>query len=166
MISDLVPVLLAALLAVVPRVPQPQRGRMERHHDAIVTAASEASARYDVPPALLLTLGFLEAHLGADGRGWGAPINRRHRMVDGTPATAASAIAMGFRVCGTWTRAVHLFRCGRCVCRVHLIGYQPAYAIAIAERAMRRAGVPLPDAWRSPQRTALASRHREAGPRR
>lgn len=138
----------AALLAVLPTIPQPQRGRIAERRDAIVRAADEAHERYGVPPSVLLVVGMLETHVGTDdgeGGGWGAPISPRRRHVAGGPEHAARALATSYRVCGSWRGAIGRFRSG--LCRP----WQEAHRRYV-ERAMRwierthtHAGVPLPE---------------------
>ena len=141
-------ILLSALLSLTPRVPQPQRGRIDRQFDKIaedVTAASEASG---VPPSILLTVGFLESHLGVDageGGNYGAPVDHLHRHTAGTALHAARALARSYEICGTWFRAITRFRSGLCVFPRHLVGYEAPYAVRMIERIHALAGVPLPE---------------------
>jgi hypothetical protein len=105
--------LLTALLATFTHMPA--RHCIERRFDEITTAAGDASDRFGVPPALLLSVGFHETWLGCHGeRDWGAPVDRRHRHTAGTPADAAASLAIGLRVCGTWNGAITRFRSGLC----------------------------------------------------
>lgn len=137
---QLVHILLTTLLATFPRVPQPQRGRIDERRESIVAAAAAASAAHGVPPEILLVVGFLETHLGTDsgeGGNWGAPISRSRRHTAGTPDHAASALAAGYRVCGTWFGAVSRFRCGLCRCpKLH--GYAAAAVMRRAEQIRAR----------------------------
>lgn len=143
--------LLAALFASVPRVPQPQRGRLAARHDAIVAAAVDAYAAHGVAPAVLLVTAFLETHIGTDdneGNGWGAPASVRARHVAGTSDHAARALARSFAVCGSWTGAVGRFRSG--LCRPWQAAHR-AYvrtAMGLVVRVHGGAGVPLPAALR------------------
>ena len=146
--TDLAAHLLTALLAVLP--PIPMRGRVEARREMIVAVAAAGQETYGVPPALVLAVGFLESRWGTDARSggsWGTPIDMQHRNVAGPPAGAARALASSFRVCGSWFGAVSRFRCGRCRCP-RLVGYEPGYALGLAERTMARAGEPLPTGWR------------------
>jgi hypothetical protein len=140
--------LLAALLAILPRVPQPQRGRIERQHDRIVEMATASAEAYEVPVGILLVTAFLETHLGVDngeGGGWGAPINRAHRHTAGTSDHAARALARSHEVCHDWFHAITRFRSGQCVFRRRLIGYEPDYAARLVTRMYEQAGLPAPD---------------------
>jgi hypothetical protein len=93
----------------------PARHCIEHRFEEISTAASDASERYGVPPALLLSVGFHETWLGCHGeRDWGAPVDRRHRHTAGTPSNAAASLAVGLRVCGSWRGAITRFRSGLC----------------------------------------------------
>ncbi len=148
--AELTALILTTLLSIIPRVPQPQRGRLEARHDRIVAEATAAAAHHNVPVALLFSTAMMETHIGTDvgeGDGWGAPISRFRRHTAGTADNAASALAFGFRDCHTWLGATHHYRCGLCRC-MHLLGYQAPQAIRLAEHTMQRANVPLPDHWR------------------
>lgn len=138
--------LLTTLLALY-RPPIDIRHRLESHHDRIVEQATAAAERHAVPVGVLLAVGFLETHLGQDageGGGWGAPIDRYHRHIAGTPDTAASALAWGFRRCRSWLGAVSHYRCGLCACR-RLVGYDAPTAIRIVVRLHDQSGMPLPE---------------------
>lgn len=150
---DLVTALMVALLASVPRVPQPQRDRIAHTRADLALVAADAVDETDAPPAVLLVVGFLESHWGVDageGGAWGAPVDRFHRHTAGTVAHAARALARSFEVCRTWVGAVARFRSGLCA------PWQPAHrayvrqAAALVERVSVRAGVPLPENWRAP----------------
>jgi hypothetical protein len=135
--------LLAALLSSYPHIKY--RTRIERRFDAIATAALDASETHGVPPALVVSVGFLESQFGADprsGGSWGAPRDRRHRHVAGGPNEQASALALGYRACGSWDRALHFFRCGLCRCP-RVVGYTPDAAMRLAERIYARAGIAM-----------------------
>ena len=126
---------LSALLTLLP-VPAARRRCIVSHRGAIGRDADAVSARYGVPVSVLLAVGYLESHLGCAPRSggcWGAPISPRRRGTAGGPAHAAAALAWGYRRCTTTLGAVSHFRCGRCVCP-HLVGYQPAAAVRLAER--------------------------------
>jgi hypothetical protein len=153
--------LFAALLAILPGVPQPMHGCIHRQHASIVEQIARASDRHGVPPAVLLVVGLLESHYGcAPGSGgcWGAPVDRAHRLTAGTPDHAAIALAHSFEVCGSWVGAVARFRCGLCRCPARVVhGYTPEYAARLIERMHRRAGLPPPAGLR---RSILAQRPR------
>lgn len=111
--GSMIRLLLTALLATFSHMPA--RHCIERRFDEITAAADDASERFGVPPALLLSVGFHETWLGCHGeRDWGAPVDRRHRHTAGTPADAAASLAVGLRVCGTWNGAITRFRSGLC----------------------------------------------------
>lgn len=140
--------LLTTLLGMFPH--SPQRECMERRTHEIAAMADAGFTNHAVPPAVLLTIGYLETHLGCDageGGGWGAPISRFHRHTAGTSDHAARALARSFAVCGTWRSAISRFRYGLCH-PIHTAGYAPDGAMRIAERISARAGVPLPERWR------------------
>jgi hypothetical protein len=114
---EMVSALLAALLAVLPPIPHPQRERIQLQREKIVSMATASSARYRVPPSVLLVVGFMETHLGTDdgeGGGWGAPIDAQHPHKAGTSDHAARILARGRRECGSWQGALSWFRSGRC----------------------------------------------------
>ncbi len=146
MLRALVGALLAALVAVVPPIPHPQRERIELQREMIVSMATASSARYRVPPSVLLVVAFMETHLGTDdgeGGGWGAPIDARHPDKAGTSDHAARILARGRKVCGSWQGAVSWFRSGRC--------RPPPFAeryvrrgMQLIERMHSRANVPVP----------------------
>lgn len=142
--------LLTALFASIPRVSQPQRGRIEQRHDAIVAMATDSAERFNVPVVLLMVTGFLETHLGTDDGehgNWGSPIDRRHRHTAGTSDSAARDLAHSFQICGNWLAAVRRYRTGLCF-RDASVGYTAAYSIRLAERVYHRAGIDLPEHWR------------------
>jgi hypothetical protein len=144
----MIEVLFAALLALMPRVPQPMRGCIARRQGRIVAQIAQARETYGVPPAVMLVIGLLESHYGCAPRSggcWGAPIDRAHRSTAGTSNQAALALANGFRACGTWRGAIARFRCGLCRCPMRSgRGYTPRYAVGLVERVHLRAGVPPP----------------------
>lgn len=142
--------LLAALLSIIPRVPQPQRGRIAVRHDAIVAMATASSEAYGVPAGVLLVTAFLETHLGVDngeGNGWGAPRDVRHRHIAGTSDSSARILTHSFTRCGSWPAAITRYRSGQCVFHRLLVGYEPDYAVRLIERTYAAAGVPLPDGF-------------------
>ena len=117
LLREVVGVLLAALIAVLPPIPHPQRERIQLRRERIVSMATASSARYHVPPSVLLVVAFMETHLGTDdgeGGGWGAPIDAQHPHKAGTSDHAARILARGRRVCGSWQGAVSWFRSGKC----------------------------------------------------
>ncbi len=139
--------LFAALLAILPRVPEPMRGCIEQRRHDIVQQIHFAALAQGVPPAVLLVVGMLESHYGCAARSggcWGAPIDPTHRLTAGTPHHAAVALSTSFRVCRTWQGAISRFRCGLCACRPHPErGYTAEYAARLVERVHQRAGWPL-----------------------
>ena len=159
--------LFAALLALLPHVPQPMRGCMQRRHGHISEQIARASAVHGVPPAVLMVVGLLESHFGcAPGSGgcWGAPVDRRHRSTAGTPNQAAIALATSFRVCRNWRGAIARFRCGLCQCPMRSgRGYTPGYAVRLVERVHQRAGLPLPDGLGPASATARGRGGRRLG---
>lgn len=141
-------ILFVALLAILPRVPEPMRGCIERRRADIVHQIQNAALAEGVPPAVLLVVGLLESHYGcAEGSGgcWGAPRDRAHRLTAGTPRQAAASLSTSFRVCRSWQGAISRFRCGLCQCPARAgRGYSPEYAARLVERVHVRAGWPLP----------------------
>ncbi len=147
----LVGALLSAMIAVLPPIPQPQRDRIQLQKDAIVAMATASSARYGVPPSVLLVVGFMETHLGTDdgeGGGWGAPIDAQHPNKAGTSDDAAKILGRGRKRCGSWQGAVSRFRSGQCVA--------PTFAKSYVRSAMRliqhmhdRVDVPVPEHLRA-----------------
>ena len=125
----------------------PRAECIKRRLPEITTRLEAAETTYGVPRGLLLAVGFLESHLGcAPGSGgcWGAPVSRNARGTAGTSDHAARALARSREVCGTWLGAVSRFRCGLCRCP-RLVGYEPGYAVELAERTYARAGLAGPD---------------------
>lgn len=157
--------LFAALMALLPHVPQPMHGCMAQRHGHIIAQVAQAAATHGVPPAVLMVVGLLESHYGcAPGSGgcWGAPLDRRHRLTAGTPNQAAVALATSFRVCGTWRGALSRFRCGLCRCPERLIrGYTPGFAARLVERVHERAGLALPEGLGPAERGTLLARRRQ-----
>lgn len=147
LLREIVGALLAALIAIVPPIPQPQRERIQLQKEKIVSMATASSARYRVPPSVLLAVGFMETHLGTDdgeGGGWGAPIDARHPHKAGTSDTAARILARGRRECGSWQGALSWFRSGQCS--------PPPFAqryvhngMRLIERMHRRIALPAPE---------------------
>ena len=116
---------LVALLAAYPHLAH--RACVEARAPQIAADADDAAARYSVPVATLLAVAVLESHLGCAPRSggcWGAPVSRTRRQTAGRADHAASALALGFRRCGSWPGAVSHFRWGRCARGGHA-GYGP-----------------------------------------
>jgi hypothetical protein len=147
LLREIVGALLSALIAVLPPIPHPQRERIQLRREAIVTMAAASSARFGVPPSVLLVVGFMETHLGTDdgeGGGWGAPIDAKHPHKAGTSDHAARILARGRKVCGSWQGAMSWFRSGQCS--------PPEYAekyvrdgVRLVERVHRRTALHLPE---------------------
>lgn len=132
--------LVALLLAV--RVPVAERRCIVARREAIAASATAAAAAHGVPVALLLSVAYLESHLGCSahsGGCWGAPISRTRRGVAGGADRAASALALGYRRCGgTDEGAVSSFRWGLCRVPAGAHGYGPADVLAFAARVAAR----------------------------
>ena len=132
---------LAALLLAVP-VPARERTCILARRETIAASADAAAAAHGIPVALLLSVAYLESHLGcARGSGgcWGAPISRTRRGVAGGADRAASALALGYRRCGqTDEGAVSSFRWGLCRPPRGAHGYGPADVLAFAARVAAR----------------------------
>lgn len=112
----MIELLLAALLALFPHTPA--YGRILQQRDHIISEATIAAQTYNVPPSVLLSVGFHETHLGTDygeGGNWGAPIDARHRHTAGTAHSAARILARGYEYCHhSWRGAIGFFRSGIC----------------------------------------------------
>ena len=107
---------LAALLAMLP-ASRPYRVCLDARTPRVVADADRASREHGVPVRLLLAVGYRESHLGCAPRSggcWGAPASRTRRGSPGRASHAASALALGYRRCGTWAGAVLHFRAGVC----------------------------------------------------
>jgi hypothetical protein len=104
--------LVVSLLAIYPHTPA--RMCMERRQVEIGQQATDAAAATGVPIELLAAVGFHESHVGCDEADWGAPVDRFHRHIAGTPLHAARALARSYEVCGDWRGAVTRFRSGLC----------------------------------------------------
>lgn len=129
----------AALLLVYPHMGY--RACVVARQESIAAAAESAATTYHVSVVLLLAVGFLETHLGCDprsGGNWGAPSDRAHRHRAGTPATAASALALGYRHCRSDVSAISFFRWGTCRVPVDHTGYGPPDVLILAERVVER----------------------------
>ncbi len=140
--------LLFALLAVCPHCPREAAIRRAAEH--IAETADDAEESYGVPAGILVTIAFLETHIGTDageGGGWGAPTDARHRNVAGTAFNSAHILATGFATCHTWFRAITYYRSGHCVFG-HLVGYEAPYAVGLIERIYDRAGIDRPERLR------------------
>lgn len=100
--------LVAALLALYPRLAP-----WVEAHPEIPRAVLAAADEHDVPASLLLAVCYTESRLGADPRTqltcgvYRAP---RARQAE----AAAHAIARWRARCGSWRRALRMFRGGRC----------------------------------------------------
>ena len=132
---------LAALLLAV-RVPAVERACIVARRDTIAASATAAAEAHGVPVALLLSVAYLESHLGCSahsGGCWGAPISRARRGVAGGADRAASALALGYRRCGnTDEGAVSSFRWGLCRVPPGAHGYGPADVLRLAARVAAR----------------------------
>lgn len=142
--------LFMALFSMFPT--SPARSCLERRQTEVVQLATDAAERNNIPPSVLLVVGFSETHLGCDAGeagGWGAPVDRHHRHTAGTPNTAAHILARSFEVCHTWEGAVSRFRSG--MCRLPREDYRIPYVVRtlrIIELLHTRTGQPLPPAFR------------------
>lgn len=132
--------LVALLLAV--RVPAAERACIVARRDTIAASATAAAEAHSIPVALLLSVAYLESHLGCSARSggcWGAPISRARRGVAGGADRAASALALGYRRCGqTDEGAVSSFRWGLCRPPRGAHGYGPADVLRLAARVAAR----------------------------
>ena len=130
-------ILLISLLALFPHAPA--RRCIESNATQIAAEADAASEAHHVPPEILVAVAFEESWLACHPgeHSWGAPVSRTHRHVAGGAFHAASALALGFRRCGTWSRAVHHFRNGRCA-GGKLVGYTAEGAMRLAARIRNR----------------------------
>jgi len=138
--------LLTALLHMFPFMSGNNRACIVRNFDAIAQVAEDAESENGVPAAVILSVGFLETHLGCDineGGNWGAPISPTRRHVAGTPRQAVVALQHGFERCHSWVGAISRFRSGRCQIPVSMSRY-PRTAVRIMTRISRDAGVALP----------------------
>ena len=116
---------IVALLAAYPHLAH--RPCVVARASQIAADADSAAARYAVPVGVLLAVAVLESHLGCAPRSggcWGAPVSRTRRQTAGRADHAASALALGFRRCGSWPGAVSHFRFGVCARGAHA-GYGP-----------------------------------------
>lgn len=151
--------LLAAILTLFPYMSGNNRACIERNATSIVNVVESAQRENGVPPAVLLTVGFMETHLGCDvgeGGNWGAPISPQRRHVAGTPRQAAVALQHGFERCGSWLGAIARFRSGRCVIPPTMTRY-PRTATWLMTRISTIAQAPIPASFQ-PVRRATASR--------
>jgi hypothetical protein len=123
-------------------VPAAERACILARRETIAASADAAAEAHHIPVALLLSVAYLESHLGCSrgsGGGWGAPISRARRGVAGGPASAASALALGYRRCGgTPEGAVASFRWGLCRVPPGARGYGPATVMRFAARVAAR----------------------------
>jgi hypothetical protein len=134
------------LLLLLYRPPVDIRHLLEARVDRIIEQAEAAAVAHDVPPSILLTVAFLETHLGADpgeAGGWGSPVDRFHRHTAGTADSAARDLATSYRVCGGWLAALRRYRTGLCY-REPAVGYTARTAARIIRRVHARAGIAPP----------------------
>lgn len=137
---DIAAGLLASLLSLYHHGVRIERIR--NHQSWVVSHLVEAiDAHPEVPPALLMSVGFLETGLGFDsGEGgcWGSPIDRRHRHTTGGPIAAARDLAHSYVICGgDWMPALHRYRVG--LCNGHeRIGYTADQAMRLRWRIEER----------------------------
>ena len=130
---------IVALLAAYPHLAH--RACVEARAPQIAADADAAAARHGVPVETLLAVAVLESHLGCAPRSggcWGAPVSRTRRQTAGRADHAASALALGYRRCGSWPGAVSHFRSGRCI-HGHLTGYTPDRVFALMDRVAAHA---------------------------
>lgn len=151
--------LFLALFQIFPHATQSVC--MHNRQQEIVHAAAQVEREFGVPPAVILSVGFLESHLGCDrasGGCWGAPISPTRRTTAGTHMHAGRALATSYRVCtvngqGSWLRAISRFRCGRCGgCPDPRNPYTAAYTIRVVERLHEATNLPAPANLRSSNR--------------
>lgn len=138
--------LLAALLHLFPHMSGNNRVCIQKHFDSIAQVAEAAERDNGVPAAIMLSVGFLETHLGCsagEGGNWGAPISRTQRHVAGTPRQAAVALQHSYERCGSWVGAISRFRSGRCTIPSSMASY-PRTALRIMNRISRDTGTPVP----------------------
>jgi hypothetical protein len=92
----------------------------------IASVVEESQRRYpELPPEILISVGFLETHLGCDigeGGNWGAPISRYRRHTAGRPIQAAGALMSSYEYCTShgytgWGPAIRRFHTGLCAHR-------------------------------------------------
>ena len=128
--------LVAAILALFPYLTtRALRASIVEHQAEIADLGDAAATARGVPPAILITVAFLETHWGYDPGeygGWGAPASRFTRHVAGTPDDAAGALHASYVVCGTWLGAISRFRSGLCVQPANYPGYTATYALRLA----------------------------------
>lgn len=151
--------LLSALLALFPYMSGGNRVCIVRNFNSIAQVADAAERENGVPAAVMLSVGFLETHLGCDvgeGGNWGAPISPTRRHVAGAPRQAAVALQHGFQRCGSWLGAISRFRSGQCVIPQTMARY-PRMAMSLMTRISTNAGVPIPPHLYPPRRV-LANR--------
>ncbi len=110
---------LSLAMAILIRFPHgPAHHCLVERQQEIATIIDNSIAAFpQINPAVLVSVGFLETHLGCDrgeGGGWGAPVNRHHRHTAGTPQQAALILWRSFEACGSWDGAARRFRTGSC----------------------------------------------------
>ena len=129
---------ITALLLAYPSAAH--RVCIQHQRQQIAADAEEAAHRHGIPVAMLMSVAFLESHLGCNPRSggcWGAPIDRDHRHTAGRAEQTASALALGVRRCGTDERAINHFRWGTCRRTRRAHGYGPESVFRVAERVAR-----------------------------
>lgn len=112
-------IVLAAILAIFPRMSHNNRACIEENRDRIIAQLQEirslTPANQTPPPTeIVAAIGFLESHLGCDSPNWGVPLLDANRVSRGTHAHAIQSLASSFDKCGTWRRAVWRFHTGLC----------------------------------------------------
>lgn len=141
-----------ALMALFPRTPA--RACLTARQTQIEAQADDAMRARNVPPGVLIAVGFMESHLGCDrasGGCWGAPISPTRRHTAGSPDHAARALETSFRRCGNWRGAISRFRCGLCRCPPRFDGYVNT-TVGIVRRLYMRADQTVPDMLEPPPR--------------
>lgn len=139
--------LLAALLQIFPYMSGNNRACIQRNFESIARVAEYAERNHHVPAAIMLSVGFLETHLGCDigeGGNWGAPISASRRHVAGTPEQAAIVLERSYQVCHTWVGAISRFRSGLCRIPEHMNHY-PMNALSIMTRISTISGTSIPN---------------------
>jgi len=138
---------LAALLHLFPHMSHNNRACIEANRDHIVRVAEEGLRDHGVPPLVMISVGFMETHLGCDvgeGGNWGAPISRAERHRAGTPGQAAQALQTSREVCGTWLGAISRFKSGLCRIPPSMTFYTRG-TLRLMNRLSRETGLPMPE---------------------
>lgn len=109
--------LVLALITLFPHSPSRDCLIARRHQIASVLEASQERFP-EMPPELVLAVGFMETHNGCDrneGGNWGAPISNQQRHVAGRPIQAAASLWTSYQRCNhSWEAATRRFRTGLC----------------------------------------------------